>query len=263
VEAEVISPDKVAGKTLKQVKALTIYHGNKKQSLSDHFDIEGDVAEKASEQKLVIEGSVPHVKYIGAGMSSGEVLIKGDAGMHTGAQMKGGRLTINGNTNDWSGAEMSGGLLRVKGDAGHLLGAAYRGSSEGMTGGAIVVDGNAGSEAASFIRRGMIVIKGNTAPFTGVHMNGGQIFILGKTGKRAGAQAKGNGGFIACLGGLDELLPTYIYDTTYKPTMMKLYLKELSEKLDVKEAYRYKEVQLLRYRGDLAVGGNAEILITK
>ena len=263
VEAEVISPNAVAGTSLEEVQRLNVYQGKVRLTLADHFDVTGEVAETPAEQMIVVDGDAPHVKYMGAAMDAGNLVVKGDAGMHTGAEMAGGTLTVEGRAADWAGAEMKGGLLRIEGDAGHLLGAAYRGSSEGMTGGCIVVGGGVGSEAASFMRRGIIVVMGDTAPFTGVHMNGGEILVFGRAGRRLGAQAKGNGGFIACLGGAEELLPTYKYDTTYTPTFMRLYLRQLAETLNVGEALRYLDKPLRRFRGDLAVGGNAEILIAE
>ena len=263
IEAEIISPPRISGKSLEDVKEILVYQGNKRHRLTDFFTIEGKVAENPSKVRIVIDDDIPHVKYVGAEMNTGEILIRGDAGMHTGSQMVGGEITIQGNVSDWAGAEMSGGLLKIEGNAGHQLGSAYRGSSEGMTGGVIIVDGKAGSEAAGFMRRGMLVIGEDTGPFTGVHMNGGEIFVFGKTGIRAGAQARGNGGFIACLGGIEEVLPTYRYDTTYSPVMMKLYLKEMAEKLGIKKASKFKDTRFIRYRGDLAVGGNSEILVAK
>jgi formylmethanofuran dehydrogenase subunit C len=263
VEAEVISPTAVAGMSLKEVQGLNVYQGKVRLTLADHFDASGEVAETPADQVIVVEGDASHVKYMGAAMDAGTLVVKGDAGMHAGSQMTGGTLTVEGSAADWAGAEMKGGLLRIDGDAGHLLGAAYRGSSEGMTGGCIVVGGGVGSEAASFMRRGMIIVMGDTSPFTGVHMNGGEILVFGRAGKRIGAQAKGNGGFMACLGGVEELLPTYVYDTTYTPTFMRLYLRQLAETLNVEEALRYLDKPLRRYRGDLAVGGNAEILIAE
>jgi formylmethanofuran dehydrogenase subunit C len=108
----------------------------------------------------------------------------------------------------------------------------------------------------------MIIVSGDTGSFTGVHMNGGEILIFGKAGKRLGAQAKGNGGFIACFGGIDELLPTYRYDTTYTPTFMRLYIRQLSDNLGIDTA-KYLDRPMRRYRGDLAVGGKAEILVAE
>jgi formylmethanofuran dehydrogenase subunit C len=132
-----------------------------------------------------------------------------------------------------------------------------------MTGGCILVEGDAGFETGSFMRRGMIVIRGNVGPFAGVHMNGGEIFVFGRVARRLGAEAKGNGGFIACLGEVESLLPTYVYDTTYVPTMMKLYLRQLRDELGVSEADEFLDAPFRRYRGDVAVGGNAEILVAE
>ena len=263
VEAEVISPDAVAGKTLKEVEGLQVYVGNATYRLREFFEVEGEVAEAAADQMIVVDGSVPTVKYIGAKMTAGSILVKGCAGMHTGSQMSGGELVIEENTRDWAGAEMKGGLLRIGKDSRNLTGAAFRGSSEGMTGGCIVVEGDTGVEAGSFMRRGMIVVRGGVGPFAGVHMNGGEIFVFGKASRRFGAEAKGNGGFVACLGEVESILPTYLYDTTYKPAFMKLYLRQMRDKLGIEEAMSFVDAPFRRYRGDLAVGGNAEILIAE
>ncbi len=263
IEAEVISPDIIAGKRLQDVKGLTVYVGNTTRTLGDFFDVEGDIAEKATDQLIVVEGAIPHVKYIGAEMTAGRIVIKGDVGMHVGAQMSGGEIIVEGSASDWVGAEMKGGLLRIKGNAGNQLGAAYRGSSDGMTGGCIVVGGDVGIEMGAFMRRGMLIVQGDVGPFAGVHMNGGEIFIFGRAARRVGAEAKGNGGFIACFGGVEALLPTYIYDTTYRPTFMKLYLRQLRDELGIEEAEKFLDAPFKRYRGDIAVGGNSEILIVE
>ena len=263
VEAETISPDAVAGKTLKEVRALTVHVGNTERTLGDFFRVSGKTAEKISEQLIVVDGEVPDVKYIGSGMTAGQVLVEGCVGMHAGAQMEGGELVVTGSASDWAGAEMKGGLLRIHGDAGNQLGAAYRGSPEGMTGGCIVVGGSVGVEAGAFMRRGMIVIQGDAGSFLGVHMNGGEIFVFGRAARRLGAEAKGNGGFIACMGEVEALLPTYVHDTTYRPDFMKLYLRQLRVQLGIAEAGEYLDTSFRRYRGDLAVGGTGEILVAE
>jgi formylmethanofuran dehydrogenase subunit C len=261
IEADVISPDVFAGKTLQEIRNLSIYYGNEEIPMKEYIHAQGKVAKKPEEQLIVIDGDARHIKHIGKRMTAGRIVVQGWAGMHLGAQMSGGDITVEGDSLDWTGAEMKGGLIRILGNTGNLLGGAYRGSSEGMTGGCIVVTGCAGSEVASFMRRGKIVVLGDTGDFAGVHMNGGEIFIFGKPGKRLGAQAKGNGGFIACFNGVDELLPTYRYDTTYTPIFMRLYLKNLYEKLGVSKANQFIDKPMARYRGDLAVGGNSEILV--
>ena len=263
LEADAITPDAFAGKTVKEIRALKVYYGNREVEMSEYIHVQGKVAETPAEQLIVVDGDARHIKYIGRGMTAGRIVVQGDAGMHTGSQMSGGDITVAGDAADWTGAEMKGGLLRVLGNAGNQLGSAYRGSSEGMTGGCIVVNGGAGSEAGIFMRRGMMVVEGATGPFTGVHMNGGEIFVFGPLGRRAGAQAKGNGGFIAALGGAAEVLPTYTYEATYAPGFMTLYLKQLADNLGVINATRYIGAPLKRYRGDTAIGGSAEILVAE
>jgi formylmethanofuran dehydrogenase subunit C len=263
LEAEVISPDMISGKSIEEVRNLTVWVGNESRILGDFFEIEGEIAETPLEQLVVLAGEAESVKYIGAGMTGGSIIVEGCVGMHTGAQMKGGELIVTGSVADWAGAEMKGGLLKIYGNAGHQLGAAYRGSPEGMTGGCIVIGGDVGSEAGTFIRRGMIIIRGEAGPFLGAHMNGGEIFVFGKCSKRLGAEAKGNGGFIACFGEVEAILPTYVYDTTYQPSFMKLYLRQLRDELGIEEASKFLDSSFIRYRGDVAVGGSGEILIAE
>ncbi len=261
IEAENITPDLVVGKQLSEIERLSVYTGNKRHNLAELFEIRGDVADEVGNQTIVVEGETSLVKYIGSSMSAGKIIIEGNAGMHLGSRMSGGEIQVKGSVDDWAGAEMSGGYIRVNENAGNRLGSGYRGSPEGMAGGVIVVDGNVGQECGAFLRRGMIVIRGAVAPFAGVHMNGGQIFAFGHVSKRLGASARGNGGFIACLGSVEQVLPTYIYDSTYRPTFIRVYLQQLSENLGVKEAAKFTDSPLERYSGDLACGGNNEIFI--
>ncbi|MGD2142149.1 MAG: formylmethanofuran dehydrogenase subunit C [Candidatus Bathyarchaeota archaeon] len=263
LEAEVISPNKVAGKTLEEVRTLPVYVGNDQQNLGDFFEITGEIAIAPLDQLIVVEGEVGSVKYIGAGMTEGRILVEGCSGMHTGAQMEGGELIVTGDAGDWAGAEMRGGVIRIHGTSGNQTGAAYRGSAEGMIGGCIVTGGSVGSETGTFMSRGMIVIQENAKPFLGTHMNGGEIFVFGKAARRLGAMAKGNGGFIACFGEVEAMLPTYVLDTAYRPTFMKLYLLQLKNRLGIEVADRFLDTPFSRYRGDISVGGNAEILIAE
>ena len=57
VEAEVICPDVVAGRTLKDVKSLEVYVGNETHGIGDFFEVEGELAEQASEQMIVVDGT--------------------------------------------------------------------------------------------------------------------------------------------------------------------------------------------------------------
>jgi hypothetical protein len=44
---------------------------------------------------------------------------------------------------------------------------------------------------------------------------------------------------------------------------MKLYMRQLRDDLGIEEAAKFIDAPFRRYRGDLAVGGNAEILVAE
>lgn len=94
--ADNIIPDNFAGKTLDEVRALEIYEGNRTYTLGDYFDVIGETDPDPNEISIVIDGSVPKVKYICAEISAGKLLVKGSVGTYAGGWMTGGRLRING-----------------------------------------------------------------------------------------------------------------------------------------------------------------------
>lgn len=252
LEAEVISPDTFQGKTRAEIEGLPVYCGNEEGRLGDFFAVQG-----AGGREMVLEGDLSRVKQIGAGMTQGRISIYGDAGMHLGATMRGGEIIVHGNASDWVGAEMAGGMICIQGNAGHGLGGAYRGSVWGMNRGLIMVGGDAGNEVGNAMRRGVIVVQGNTGDFTGAFMIAGTIIALGRLGDRAGAGMKR--GTIVAFHRL-QLLPTFRYDCTYKPTFLRLLLIGLRARgVDIGDAYL--EGQYLRYSGDLTTLGKGEILI--
>src|SRR5688572_11810194 len=128
VEIEGLTPDWVCDKSLPEIEQFEIFHGNRKLPLAEMFRVSGDPADK----RLVFEGNLSGVHWIGAHMASGEIRIQGSAGRHIGSEMRGGRIDVEGDAGGWTGAEMRAGVIRVRGNAGHLTGAAYRGSVKGM-----------------------------------------------------------------------------------------------------------------------------------
>jgi formylmethanofuran dehydrogenase subunit C len=254
VEAECISPDLFSGKSLEQVKNLEVLVGNKRKRIGDVFEVsEGP----EGGEEIVLEGDLSRVKHVGATMSFGKIVVKGNIGMHLGRQMKGGEIIVHGNTGDWAGAEMKGGTIRIEGNAGNLLGAAYRGSKLGMNRGMIVVEGSAGHEVGELMKRGIIAVVGDIASFAGAHMKGGTILGFGKIGGRAGAEM--DRGTIIAFNPL-ELLPTFEYDSTYNPTFLRIFLRELRKHdLPIKETHITGMYN--RYSGDLAGLGKGEIIV--
>jgi formylmethanofuran dehydrogenase subunit C len=149
LEAELLSPDIIAPLGNQEIAALPVILGKRQKRLDDFFHIEGDGSET-----LEIHGDLGRVKWIGRGMTRGNILVHGNAGMHLGAYMKGGSIEVGGNASDWVGGEMKGGSIHIRGNAGGQLGAAYRGSLSGMKGGTILVEGTAGIEVGMRMRRG-------------------------------------------------------------------------------------------------------------
>ncbi len=80
----------------------------------DYFEIAGEIGETPEETKIVVNGDCSKVKYIGAKMSAGEVIVNSSTDMYTGAWMRGGKLTIKGNVDSFSGLGMENGEFIVE-----------------------------------------------------------------------------------------------------------------------------------------------------
>jgi formylmethanofuran dehydrogenase subunit C len=211
VEAECISPDAFAGKTLEEIADLKLWEGNRQRNLGELFRVEGESSAKPEELSIQVLGDVQKVRRIGAGMTAGEIVIHRDAGIHLGEEMKGGKITVAGNADSWTGAMMKNGFIEVKGNAGDYVGAAYRGSVKGMRGGTIVIHGSAGNELGCFMRKGLVKVYGNVGQFAGMHMKDGTIFVGGNSEGRAGAEM--TGGKIVVRGHVASVLPTFTIDS--------------------------------------------------
>jgi formylmethanofuran dehydrogenase subunit C len=253
VEAECLTPDNLAGKSLTEITVLPVQYGNAPAPLGEFFAVSGDAADR----DIVLEGDCSRVKWIGAAMTSGRVTVRGDIGMHAGSEMSGGELHILGNASDWAGAEMHGGLLHIRGNAGSLVGAVYRGGQVGMRGGTILVEGNAGSEVGACLRRGLIVVGGDIGEFVGMSMIAGSILIFGSPGGRPGAEMKR--GSILFAGGTPALLPTFRFDCDYTPVFLDIYLQKIRS-LGIAVNDRHFAGSWRRYSGDLVASGKGEIL---
>ena len=180
-------------------------------------------------------------------MKTGEIVINGDAGMHTGEKMAGGKITVNGNIGGWSGSDMKGGLMEIHGDAGDYLASPYRGSSTGMKGGLIIVDGNVGSDVGCYLHGGVIKIKGSAGRFLGYHMSDGAIYVEKECDVRAGACM--TGGKIVIAGTVEEVMPTFTVDSV-KPKV----------KIDDTQSAAGPFYVFL---GDLAEHGTGKIFVSK
>ena len=212
LEAETITPDQFAGKSIADIKNLIVYHGNEEKTIGDFFNISGTTGD-INDLKIVIEGDLSIVKRIGEKMSGGEIIINGNVGMHVGNEMINGKILVNGNAGDWAGAMLKGGELEITGDAGHYVGAAYRGYWKGMMNGVIKVKGKIGDEALTWVngskpgKRFPTLICGSAGSFLGIHSHGGTIIVEGDCNRCIGAdQVRGT---IVVKGKISRMLPSY------------------------------------------------------
>lgn len=249
LEAECLSPDRIAGLSPDAVRSLPVLLGKRTLRLDDFFTVEGDPGDE-----LELSGDLTKVKWIGRGMTRGRIRIRGNTGMHLGAYMTGGTIDVTGHATDWVGGEMNGGTIHIHGNAGGQLGCAYRGSPSGMNGGTILVEGDAGIELGMRMKRGLIGVRGKVRDFAGLQMKGGTIVLMGGAEIRTGAWM--TRGTIIALAPV-KLMPTFAYACTYRPAFLRLYSRHLATlgfTLPQDGGYR-------RYIGDAAVPGKGELLV--
>src|SRR5215211_587466 len=221
LETEGLTPDRLASRSRGEIEALTVWHGNLRAQLGDFFAVSGN-----GDDELRVEGDLGRVKFLGAGMTAGRLIVAGDAGMHTGAGMRGGELVVEGDAADFAGTAMRGGRLVVRGSAGHHLGGPQPGVRAGMRGGEILVYGDAGDQVGAGLRRGVIAVAGRSGNAAGLRMLAGTIVALGGLGATAGAAMRR--GTIVAMSEV-TLLPTFAFACSYRPPFLRLYLRRLRE----------------------------------
>lgn len=262
VEAENIIPENFKDKSLEEIYSIPLLLGNQKKKIEDFFRVEiinqdDENKEADNSVKVFLNGDLSRFKYLGQGMTEGEIEIEGSVGFHAGALMKNGSLVIKGDAGDWLGTHMAGGRITVLGSAGHFIGSGYRGKTEGMTGGTILIKENAGRMVGARMRGGLIAVGGDCEDELGYKMLEGTIVVAGNSGMGIGANMKK--GTIILLK-TAKLLPVFYYNCNYQPTFWGLLRKDLQSKgfnlLESSENALFK-----RYRGDANEGGRGEVLI--
>ena len=235
VLAAALNPGRLRGRSASAVAGLELRCGGETAAVGDLFEVSGAGAE---EERLVLAGALDRFDGIGADMSSGELVVRGDVGA-------------------WAGAEMTGGRLRIFGNAGARLGAAYPGARVGMSGGEIVVSGDTGEEAGAGMRRGLVAVGGRTGRGAGLRMLAGTVISLGGIGAEAGLGNK-RGSLVS--GRAFEPLPSYAFATRFRPPALGLQLRRVRELgLDVDDALL--RGTWARWSGDRTELTRGEILI--
>jgi formylmethanofuran dehydrogenase subunit C len=214
LEFDEVIPDEIFNWNKSDIEKFKVPVGNSRFPISNYFDVKVEgAAEGPEEVKMVFEGDMGRLKYIGCGMSAGQITVNGDVDLQAGAEMKGGSLTINGNAESYAGREMKGGALTINGNVREYCGATYIGDWRGVSGGVITINGNAGKQLGECLSGGEIYANGNVDILCGIHMTKGFIQIEGDVTQWPGGQMKN--GDILIKGKLGSLLEGFEFEGIY------------------------------------------------
>lgn len=249
-----LTPDKLAGKKLAQIKTIHLNYGKQKISVAKLFSVSGN-----NPEKIEILSSTEKLICVGQNMSHGSIEVEGDVGNLTGQYMQGGFIRIQGNAGAWTGNSMKNGHIEITGNTGDFLGAGLPGDAHGMSNGLILVNGNAGDRVGDRMRRGMIIINGHAGDYCGSRMGAGTIIILDKAGKHSGFGMKR--GTIILAKQPRHISATFKSCGNLKMQFLRLLFKQLSEMGRQFSMFKKYGPEVHRFAGDLASNGKGEILI--
>lgn len=254
VDLSPLTPDGIAGKSVKEIAAIELATGNRRIRVDSLFQIAGDPG-----LDIEIRGSLETLDRIGGGMTQGRIVVSGEAGAYLGIGMTGGSIEVTGGTGAFAAGGMTGGVIRIAGNAGDFLAAALPGDHQGMKGGTVLVAGNAGDRVGDRMRRGTVLIDGNTGDYCASRMVAGTIGVWGKVGRfPAVAMRRGT---LLLRQAPDALSPTFndcgVHPFSFLPLLARSWRKHPGKFATLPDS----GLRLRRLMGDLANGGRGEILI--
>jgi formylmethanofuran dehydrogenase subunit C len=256
IEAGTLNPEALAELSSQDIERLPLALGRRQVPLAELFKVAGGPG-----PRLVFAGEgCDRLDGIGRGLSSGLIVVEGDAGHETAAGQSSGQVQIVGSVRDHAAMGMRGGLLEIGGHAGAFLGSAPPGERLGLRGGLVTVGGSVGARTGDRMRRGMIFVSGDAGPACGARMVAGTIAVAGRLGALPGLRMR-RGTLIAA--GAAEGVPGTFADTGRADlTIFKLLARRLGAAAPWLEPL-LTATPLRRLAGDLAVDGRGEILLSQ
>jgi formylmethanofuran dehydrogenase subunit C len=247
-----ISPDRLAGLPLDDVRRLPIRADERPCLIGDLFAVSGSAADGV----LECQGDFSRVHQLAAGLAGGTVSVAGSVGRHAGAGMTGGRLEVTGDAGDWLAVEMAGGEVFVAGSAGDSVGAALPGSDHGLRGGTVIVAGDVGRLAGMRMRRGLVAVGGDCGAGAAFELRAGTVLVAGRVGPEAGLAMRR--GSLVALADRPAIPATFHQGRAWVPPFIHLLLKSLAgagfrPSGPLPAAFR-------QWHGDILCGGRGEIL---
>ena len=253
-----LTPEALADKGGAEIGAMELHYGNRKLPVDHLFDWRHD-ADDSDGARVCFEGDGGKLDYLGLGMSSGSILVRGNAGAYLGHRMKGGNIMVEGDVGVFCAAEMRGGEIQIRGNAGDFVGGSLPGNKKGMAGGVVIIKGSAGARIGDHMRRGVILIEGGAGSYLGSRMTAGTIAVKGAVGPYVGYGMKR--GTLLLFTAPQSLLPTFNDCGSHTLGFVPLLLKSFESLETTFSDFAGKVGRVRRYAGDLAALGKGEILV--
>ncbi len=214
VEAENLSPDRLAGLSHREIENITVNYGSRQVKLKELFRIEGEMSSDPAEAVLRVVDGYGKICRLGEKMKAGKIEVEGSTGHYLGRWMEGGEIEVHGSVRSYAGCEMRDGKIEIYGNAGPYLGGRLRGkiTKPGMRKGLIIVHGSAGARAGYGMAGGAIIIEGSAGVAPGAYMSGGKIMVKGDCQGLPGAGM--TGGTIIICGAVGSIPPSFYPDST-------------------------------------------------
>jgi formylmethanofuran dehydrogenase subunit C len=249
-----LTPTRLQALSLKAIRSLPLEGGPEPVKLGDFFDIDG----KSDGTALAIVNRGARLDFIGAGLESGSISVRGGAGRFAARGMRGGTLSIRGGAHDFLASGMRGGLVEVTGDVGDFCAGALPNEAFGLNGGTVIVNGNAGNRLGDRQRRGIVVVTGNAGDFTASRLFAGSVVVMGNAGQTTGLGMR-RGTVLVC-GEMESLPSTYGTSGRVELPFMGLFVRHLATHHKVCRPLLALGSFFERFCGDLGQGGTGEIL---
>ena len=256
LDLSVLTPDGLQDLTLDQIKRLPLAQGRRRLKLGELFAVQG-----TADATLEITGVTPLCHRLGAQMSRGQLIVRGNCGDEVGRDMRGGTLQIYGNARDRVGAGMRTGTIEINGAAGDFVGASLMGATSGMKGGTIVVTKNVGARLGDRMRRGLIVVGGNAGAAAASQLIAGTLVVLGTCGPGA-ANGMRRGTLLAR--DPTQVPPSnFVLTGTFELPFLAVLAQHIARLKPTYKAKLRAFTRVERWVGDRGCGGLGELLIAR
>ena len=117
-----------------------------------------------------------HLHGLAAGLKSGEVIVKGNAGDYLGVLNDGATIKVTENAGKYMADNMTSGVITIDGNANY-------GAGQYCYGGTIIIFGDAGDFTATMNKGATVFVAGDVGDEVATYMLDGDLIVLGNAGE--------------------------------------------------------------------------------